>query len=111
MPETTVNPPQYKPSGIQEGQPMAHLSPVVPSPQAALPSPSQAVPTRSARRKAAMALTILDDTITSDQSAHTARTVPERSTRGRCPGSPAAAWTVTAPSPPWCWQMCPAAAT
>jgi len=47
-----------------------------------------------------MTVTITDATMTSDQTAHTARLAPAASTCGRCPGCPAGPWTATAPSPP-----------
>ena len=46
-----------------------------------------------------MTLTINDTTMTSDQTAHTARQAPGRQTAGKCPGSPARSWTATPPSP------------
>ena len=46
-----------------------------------------------------MTLTINDTTMTSDQTAHTARHAPEPATAGKCPGCPARSWTATPPSP------------
>jgi hypothetical protein len=47
-----------------------------------------------------MTLTINDTTMTSDQTAHTARQAPALSRDGKCPGYLARPSTATPPSPP-----------
>ena len=47
-----------------------------------------------------MTLTIHDTTMTSDQTAHTARLAPGSQHLWEVSGLPAGPWTATAPSPP-----------
>jgi hypothetical protein len=48
-----------------------------------------------------MTLTINDTTMTSDQTAHTARQAPGSEHRWEVSWLPGRPWTATAPSPPW----------
>lgn len=49
-----------------------------------------------------MALTIWDDSISSDRTTHTVRLTPGGHRLWEVSWLPAAPWIATAPSPPWC---------